>query len=205
MALEEIIAASLANAGEKELLDLHEGVHQLWALAQSGHGLLWEKHALIVEEMADQGYEHDSPLMEEKTTSGSTSLPIGSRGRAWDAGAADKRLRKWADAEEEANAKYRRGFFWYDSKAPENFGSYKLPFADVIGGTLTAIPRGIFAVAGVLQGAHGGVDIPQADQTAIKGRVARYYDRMRKKFKDDSIVAPWKRTKEIKKKKVRSR
>jgi len=46
-----------------------------------------------------------------------------------------------------------------------------LQFADVIGQTLTAMPRGIFAVAGVLAGARGGVDIPADEQDAIKAKV----------------------------------
>ena len=63
-------------------------------------------------------------------------------------------------------------------------------FADVIDGTLTAIPRGIFSCAGVMNGARGGVDIPDDDREAVMSRIARYYERMREAFDDDSIQMP---------------
>ncbi len=128
---------------------------------------------------------------DDKGVSGAANLPLGSRDRAWDADAANARVRSWAGAEDEPNAKYRRAFFWYDGDNADNFTAYKLQFADVIDGTLTAIPRGIFAVAGVLEGARGGADIPEADQSRIRGKVASYYGKMRSKFDDDSIVPPW--------------
>jgi len=126
-----------------------------------------------------------------KGVTGATDLPLASRDREWDASAAQSRVRSWAGADDEPNAKYRRAFFWFDGNAPDQFGSYKLQFADVIDGTLTAVPRGLFAVAGVLSGARGGVDIPQSDQDAIKGRVGTYYGKMRSEFDDDNIVPPW--------------
>lgn len=128
-----------------------------------------------------------------KGVSGSGGLPLAARDRGWDAGAADGRVRTWAGATEKPNAKYRRAFFWYDDADDESFGSYKLPFADVIDGSLHAIPRGIFAVAGALQGARGGVKIPEEDKAVIRGKVDRYYARMRDEFNDDTIITPWKK------------
>lgn len=126
-----------------------------------------------------------------KGATGAAGLPLADRARAWDATGAEGRVRTWADATDAPNAKYRSAFFWYNSDAPDNFTSYKLQFADVLGGTLMAIPRGIFAVAAVLQGSRGGASIPQADQDAIKSKVSAYYAAMRKKFDDESIVPPW--------------
>ncbi len=120
-----------------------------------------------------------------------TAMPLASRSRSWDADAAEARVRRWADAEEAPNAKYRRAFFWYDAEAPDLFGSYKLQFADVIDGELTAVPRAIFAVAAVLQGSRGGVDIPADDVAAVKRVVARWYARMAEEFDDDTIRPPW--------------
>jgi HK97 family phage prohead protease len=128
---------------------------------------------------------------EGKGASGSPTLPLASRDRAWDADAAEGRVRTWAEAEDGPNARYRQAFFWYDSENAGNFTAYKLQFADVVDGELTAVPRGVFAVAGVLQGARGGVDIPEGDQAAIRTRVARYYARMRSEFDDEDLVAPW--------------
>jgi len=149
---------------------------------------LWEYSPVVF------GMNPATAVLGTKGVCGSTRLPIADRNRTWDASAAVMRVRSWADAKEKPNAKYRGAFFWYDAKNADNFGAYKLPFADVINGTLTAIPRGIFAVAGVLSGAHGGAEI--TDVEAVKSRVAGYYARMRKKFNDESIVVPWKKKSE---------
>lgn len=138
------------------------------------------------------GMNPATQTLDAKAVSGKTSLPLGPRDREWDETAADRRVREWADAEEEPNAKYRQAFFWYDAEAPDNFGSYKLGFADVIDGELTAIPRGIFAVAG-----GRGVDradIPEADKEAIKTKVNHYYERMQDEFDDDSLVSPFEKS-----------
>jgi hypothetical protein len=105
-------------------------------------------------------------------------LPLADRDREWDGAAAEKRVRKWAGAEKEPNAKYRDAHVWYDSDAPENFESYKLPIADVIGGRLMAVPRAVMAAGAVMQGSRGGVDVPKQDIDQIKSYLAKYYDKM---------------------------
>ncbi len=66
--------------------------------------------------------------------------------------AAEKRVRRWADATEEPNAKYRDAHVWYDSDKKDNFTAYKLLIADVVDGKLRAVPRGVMAAAAVMQG-----------------------------------------------------
>jgi len=129
-----------------------------------------------------------------KGVSGSTNLPIADRDRAWDASAAIGRVRTATGSTEEPSSRYRNAFFWFNGDEPENFGSYKLPFADVVDGRLTAIPRGIFAGAGVVSGARGGVDIPEGDMAGVRSRISGYYSRMRSQFDDDSIVPPWEKS-----------
>lgn len=124
-------------------------------------------------------------------------LPLADRDREWDASAAEKRVRAWAGGEDNMNwNKYRQAFFWYDEESPELFGSYKLGFADIINSRLTAMPRGIFAVAAVIMGARGGVNIPEADMTGVKSHVEKYYAKMRKEFDDEDIIAPWNKSAE---------
>jgi HK97 family phage prohead protease len=122
-------------------------------------------------------------------------LPLASRERPWDSGQSLSRVRSWAgggtDLADMNWSRYRRAFLWYDSEAPEQVGSYKLPIADFVDGRLVAVPRGIFAAAAALQGARGGVDIPEADVTRIRNQVARYYAKMRDEFDDDTLVVPW--------------
>ena len=111
-------------------------------------------------------------------------LPLADRDRSWDGDAAEKRVRRWAGAEDEPNQKYRDAHLWYDADNQDNFTAYKMLIADVVDGRLKAVPRGIMAAANVLQGARGGVDIPQSDQERAKNHLARYYKKM-----DDT--APW--------------
>jgi hypothetical protein len=113
-------------------------------------------------------------------------LPLADRDREWDGDAADERVRNWADAVDEPNAKFRDAHVWYDADAPENFGSYKLLIADVVDGRLKAAPRGVMAAGAIMQGARGGVDLPQGDIPRVKSHLAKYYKKMGEE-------APWDR------------
>jgi len=105
-------------------------------------------------------------------------LPLADRDRPWDADAAEQRVRRWADAEDQPTKRYREAHVWYDGDAPDEFGSYKLPIGDVIDGRLKAIPRGIMAAGNVLQGGRGGVDLPREDVDRVRSHLARYYEKM---------------------------
>ncbi|ORA34630.1 hypothetical protein [Mycobacterium aquaticum] len=105
-------------------------------------------------------------------------LPLADRDREWDGDAADKRVRKWADAQDEPNAKYRDAHVWYDKDAKDNFTAYKLLIADVVGGKLEAVPRGVMAAGGIMDGARGGIDIPEDDVDRVKSHLAKYYKKM---------------------------
>jgi hypothetical protein len=113
-------------------------------------------------------------------------LPMADRDSEWDGAAAEKRVRKWADAEDEPNQKYRDAHVWYDAESRENFTAYKLLIADVINGKLQAVPRGVMAAGNVMQGSRGGVDLPEKDIDRVKSHLAKYYAKM-----DDT--APWER------------
>jgi hypothetical protein len=129
----------------------------------------------------------------EFAASGSTSLPLGPRTAKWDAAAADKAVRAWAGAEDAPNAKYATAFFWKDTSdgGADAFGDYKLGFAEPVDGKLTANWGGVTAVAGALQGARGGVDIPDADKATIRGKVETYYTKAAKAYDDPKITVPW--------------
>lgn len=116
------------------------------------------------------------------------TLPLSDRARPWDAAAAKKRVADWASAGGSINfGKYGSAFAVKgDGKT---VGSYKLPFADVIGGTLTAVWSGVTAAAAALQGARGGVS---GDTGGAKSILAAYYAAARKKYGDDKIQVPWK-------------
>ena len=113
-------------------------------------------------------------------------FPLAEREREWDGNAAEKRVRKWADADDEPNDRYRDAHVWYDNANKDNFGAYKLLIADVIDGKLSAVPRGVMAAAAVMQGSRGGVDLPKQDIDRVKSHLAKYYAKM-------DETAPWDR------------
>jgi hypothetical protein len=117
---------------------------------------------------------------EERTMAVTTfqDLPLADRDREWDGDAAEKRVRRWADAEDGPNDRYRDAHVWYDADNKDEFGAYKLLIADVIGDDLKAVPRGIMAAGAVMQGARGGVDLPAADIDRVKSHLAKYYRKM---------------------------
>jgi hypothetical protein len=112
--------------------------------------------------------------------------PLADRDQEWDGAAAEKRIRAWADARDEPNAKYRNAHVWYDSDKRDNFTAYKLLIADVVHGQVRAVPHGIMAAGNIMQGARGGIDLPAQDIDRVKSHLAKYY----KKMDED---APWDR------------
>jgi phage head maturation protease len=139
----------------------------------------------------------DTATLAVKTATDFGDLPLYDRDYSWASSAALGRVRKWASSDGSGDKEtidwpaYAKAFFWLDPDDDESFGGFKLPFADITDGKLWAVPRGIFAVAGVLQGARGGVDISEVEQTDIRSVVDKYYSAMREKFDDDSIIVPW--------------
>lgn len=117
--------------------------------------------------------------------SGTTDLPLGDREREWDEQSARDRIFRWAGWEDHPQPeKAQKAFFAYDDEKETNLTAYKLPFADVVGGELQAMPRGLFAVAQLLSGARDGIDLPKHVLKSIRSRVTTYYHKMDEK-------APW--------------
>lgn len=113
-------------------------------------------------------------------------LPMADRDREWDSAAADRRVRKWAGAEKQPNAKYREAHVWYDDSQADEFGAYKLPIADVVGGELRVIPRAVMSAGGILDGARGGVDLPKDEIGRVRNHLAKYYAKI-------GETPPWER------------
>jgi hypothetical protein len=105
-------------------------------------------------------------------------LPMTDRDREWDGAAAEKRVRAWAKAEDGPNERYRDAHVWYDSDRADKFTGYKLLIADVVDGRLVAVPRGVMAAGNVMDGARGGVKLPEKDIDRVKSHLAKYYKKM---------------------------
>lgn len=117
------------------------------------------------------------PEFREEVTS-FKDLPLAERTRAWDSGEAVARVRRWASVDDKIDFdRYSMAFVVVDGPK-ENLTSYKLPFADFFDGRLRAVPRGIFAAAGVLGGARGGIDLPSGDLTRAQNHLGQYYSKM---------------------------
>lgn len=120
-----------------------------------------------------------------------SDLPINpNEDLAWDGASSAAAMARWASSDGSGDKdtidwnKYSQGFLWVDENEPENFGSYKLGFADVFDGEARAVWRGIATAYAVMQGSMGGVDIPDADRNAVMDVIASYYE----KFDEDMEV-----------------
>lgn len=119
--------------------------------------------------------------MQYKGASGKTSWPLADRATKWDSGQATKDIEAWADGDWN---KVASCFFWIAQSPPTKLADCKLPFVANVGGSMKAVPEGIIAVAGALQGSQGGVDLPSGDVDAVKAKVKSYYTKM-------DMTPPW--------------
>lgn len=140
---------------------------------------LWEGSLVTIpmNDMANLKTKAAMPFSEE--------MPIAPRSMPWDELAALGRVREWAGTEDdglqdpEVQEKYRQAFLWYDQEDQDVFGSYKLMIADIVEGVLTVVPRAVFAAAGRLKGARGGVWFWfEEDRPSVMRTVEKYYEKM---------------------------
>ncbi|HEY2178109.1 MAG TPA: HK97 family phage prohead protease [Caulobacteraceae bacterium] len=106
---------------------------------------------------------------EEWTCGAARDLPIDEEGD-WDGPAAEASIFDHAGGDEFDPAIARKGFLAYDAGAPKLRGSYKLPFARVVGGELKAAASGIHAAAARLP----QTDIPDAVKESAKAVLDHY-------------------------------
>lgn len=125
-----------------------------------------------------------------KSFAGNTKLPLAPRERSWDGTQAEQRIREYTNSIEAPSEDYRKYFMYFDGQEPNLFGSYKLLYADIINGEPHIVPRAVFAIAGILEGARGGVNISEADKNRIKPVINQLYKRMANEFNDDAMVSP---------------
>ena len=102
-------------------------------------------------------------------------LPIGDS-TAWDGAAAAGRMLDAAgfDGDNPDSIRARMGFLAYDSANPTNRGSYKLPFADIVGGELKAVAGGIRNAASRLP----ETDLPQSVQNEARSVLNGYENKL---------------------------
>jgi hypothetical protein len=111
--------------------------------------------------------------------SGKMDLPLADDDREWDGSEASDAIFEWAGWPDDENPdKARQGFFAYNDEETKEKQGYKLPFATLIDGKLTAVPHALHAVASVLEGGRGGVDLPDNVIAGVRDKVEQYYKKM---------------------------
>jgi hypothetical protein len=112
-------------------------------------------------------------------------LPIDDKD-SWDGPAAAERMLDEAgfNGSSPDPAKAKRGFLAWDHHNPKLKGSYKLPFADLVGGELKAVKGGIDAAASRLP----QTDIPDEVKTRARAVLDHYETSMKPaaEAKDDA-------------------
>ena len=71
--------------------------------------------------------------------------------------------------------RYAKAHLYMDRENPEVKSSYKLPVAKMMDGKLTLVYRGVVAAMSALNGARGGVDIPDSEREKVYKTLERYY------------------------------
>lgn len=125
---------------------------------------------------------------------GDLRLPIADRDTSWDGDAAASRVLTWATGDNDTADPERlsTAFLWRDDTAdPGTLAAYKLGIADVMDDGLRIVPNAVYAVAGALEGARGGVDLPDEARDDLRDRVEELYDRLAEEFDDPALRAPW--------------
>lgn len=177
--------------------------HKLGMSVDTVHGHLSRAlEAGTVVRIARGLYVGASTLPEGEITAaacGDLDLPVHDDPEAaWDGGKAAARVLAWAsdDQDNVDPDKLAQAFLWRDpDKDPATAGAYKLPFADVFtdGGEqrLEVVADGVTAVAAVLEGSMGGVDLPDDDRKKIRARVDTLFEKLAKTFDDPTLAPPW--------------
>lgn len=116
-------------------------------------------------------------LIASVRSSGWSDMPLADESRDWDGDAASGRVFSWAtDGDTTDWGRYARAFLRKDDDAdPQTRGAYSFGIADVVDGTLTIVPRGVFAAAAAVQGARTGSEPAEADamRSVLNGIYAR--------------------------------
>jgi hypothetical protein len=115
--------------------------------------------------------------------------PTAPKGRAWDWGGTHGAKRTDALLDHDGWRAMVAAHAWYDSSGgdpPHTKSAYKLPHHEAIEGELKVVWRGVAAAMQVLNGARGGVDIPEADRLAVRRHLAGHYEQ----FDEEPPPAP---------------
>lgn len=125
---------------------------------------------------------------EEWKVGTSRNLPV-ENSDAWDGGAAEESIFKWAGGDDFDGAKARKGFLFYNANKPKDRGSYRDPIAHVVDGRLT-VPKGaIRAAASRLP----QTDVPDDAKKTAEEVLAHYKEKAGMSDTEHAVVIAHKR------------
>lgn len=118
--------------------------------------------------------EHSPPIIEDET---------------WDGDEAEQEIRQWAgdgstEKEDIEWSRYFQGFLYRDEENKEDFTAYKMPHHRIRNGELVTSLQGVLTAGGVLEGARGGVDIPEDEMAEARMHLSNHYQQFDR-------VPPW--------------
>lgn len=96
---------------------------------------------------------------------------------SFDLKASDAVLYEGQDEDDPDWDRYSKAHIYVDAEKSEEKSGYKLPFAKMVDGKLQAYWKGIVAAMGALNGARGGVDIPDAERKKAYDHLTKYYEK----------------------------
>ena len=140
-----------------------------------------EDHIEALEEDEDEDVED---LVEDELKSRTAlpfhdDLPLAAEDVPWDwnTTSQDEVLGKGLDNWD----RYRDAHLYMNKEGnPESKSAYKLPIARMVNGELRVVLNGVYAAMAALNGARGGVDIPDADRNKVYKNIEKYYDKFGK-------------------------
>ncbi|MBT61191.1 MAG: hypothetical protein CMA63_06560 [Euryarchaeota archaeon] len=125
----------------------------------------------------DTEYRSDD-CAETREASDFQDLPVADAGTQWDwsTDVANEILYSEDHSEEDPNwAMFKKAHLWVDPDKDETREGYKLPIAMMMDGELKVVPRAVIAAVAALNGARGGVDIPESDRKEVYDLIVKYY------------------------------
>ena len=78
--------------------------------------------------------------------------------------------------------RYAKVHAWVDPEMKETKAGYKLPFGMLVDGEIRAVWRGVAAAMAALNGARGGVDIPESEREGVYSLLSKYYEKFDKEI-----------------------
>lgn len=121
------------------------------------------------------------------------NLPFANRDTEWDGNKAIANIREFTNSQEAPSPDYYKYFMYFDEHNEDNFTAYKMPFVDIINNEPQIVPKAIFTIAGALQGARGGLNVPEDDRQEIINKINKLYSKMAKEFDDENLISPLKK------------